>query len=167
MTETGVFPPESRVELIRGELIEMTPQSSRHYTCVRLVEEALRAIVGAEFDVRVQGPLALSSVDLPEPDVSVVVGHARHYADSHPSEAVLVVEISDTSLAFDQGRKLRVYARAGVANYLIVNLQENLVELYTEPAGDAYRTKRTFTPGEAIPLPDPFSADLAVADIIP
>lgn len=166
MVGEGVFPPESRVELVRGELLEMSPQGSRHFATIRLMEDALRRVAGRGLDVRVQGPLALSEIDLPEPDIAVVKGDARTYINSHPESAVLVVEVSDTSLEFDRTRKLAVYASAGIPEYWIANLIDDFVEVHTEPAEGMYRSKRTYAPGDAI-SPGFVDATLAVSDLLP
>ena len=165
--ETGVLPPDARVELIDGELIEMSPQGSRHFTAITLVEEALRRIFEAGFLVRVQGPLDLGALNQPEPDVAVVEGGARDYAEAHPTEAVLVVEVSDTTLAFDQTRKLAVYAGAGLPEYWIVNLIENTLEVYRDPVGETYRTKTTYTASDTVAPAAKPEATVAVADLLP
>ena len=165
--ETGVLPPDARVELIDGELIEMSPQGSRHFTAITLTEETLRRIFERGYIVRVQGPLDLGPLNQPEPDVTVVQGAPRDYADAHPTEAVLVVEVSDTTLAFDQTRKLAVYAGAGIPEYWIINLPEACVEVYREPKGDTYRSKQTFEATDRlVPAACPGEA-VAVKDILP
>ncbi len=117
MTEAGVFGPEDRLELLDGEIIDMPPQKSRHATAVTLVAEALRTIFGPGATVRVQLPFCLDDRSEPEPDVAVVPGNPRDYRDAHPSRALLVCEVSDTTLAYDRGRKLAAYARAGIPEY--------------------------------------------------
>src|SRR5919198_1146345 len=105
MVEAGVFKPGERVELIEGRNVAMSPQNSPHFTAVSLVEEALRTLFGAGYVVRVQGPLDLSPTSQPEPDIAVVRGTIRDYAGAHPTTALLVVEVSDSTLAFDRGEK--------------------------------------------------------------
>jgi Uma2 family endonuclease len=102
MIDAGIFAPGERVELLDGEIIDISPQKSGHTTAVRLTEEALRAVFGAGFEVRTQMPLALDSYSEPEPDVAVVPGSPRDYRDAHPSSALLVVEVTDSTLAYDR-----------------------------------------------------------------
>ena len=167
MGEAGVFHPEAKTELIDGEVIEMSPQGSHHFTAIRKVEEVLRDTFRIGYDVRVQGPLDLAEHDEPEPDVAVVTGHFNDYAKAHPTRAVLVVEVSSSSLVFDRGPKLAAYARAGVPEYWIVNLVDRSVEVYREPAGGVYRSKRTSGPGEHVaPLERP-DVQISVADLLP
>lgn len=113
MVAAGVFAPDARLELLEGEIINMPPQKSRHATAVRLIEDALRAAFLAGFDVRTRLPLSLGDYSEPEPDVAVVKGSPRDSRDAHPSSALLVVEIAETSLDYDRRRKLPVYVRAG------------------------------------------------------
>lgn len=114
MVAAGVFAPDARLELLEGEIINMPPQKSRHATAVRLIEDALRAAFLAGFDVRTRLPLSLGDYSEPEPDVAVVKGSPRDSRDAHPSSALLVVEIAETSLDYDRRRKLPVYVRAGI-----------------------------------------------------
>ncbi|MGH7279607.1 MAG: Uma2 family endonuclease, partial [Candidatus Rokuibacteriota bacterium] len=102
LIETGFFRPGDSVELVGGQIIVAEPQGSGHFATIRAVEEALRAAFGPGWDVRVQGPLALDEESEPEPDVAVVRGSFRDYAAAHPARPVLVVEVSESSLALDR-----------------------------------------------------------------
>jgi Uma2 family endonuclease len=167
MIEAGVFPPETRAELVDGEIYSMTPQKSRHAATIGATEEALRSVFHPGYHIRMQLPLALDPSSEPEPDLAVVQGSWRDYRDAHPSSAVLVVEISDTSLEYDRGQKGRVYAGSGIAEYWIVNLKDRCVEVYREPSASAYRSSRRFVPGESIiPLKAP-EARISVEDLLP
>lgn len=163
MVEAGIFAPGERLELLDGDLITMTPQKSAHATAVRLCEIALQAAFGPGHEVRSQMPLALDPNSEPEPDVAVVTGAPEDYWDAHPTTALLIVEVADTTLAYDREQKGRVYARAGVREYWIVNLTERCVEVYRDPApladarsGWAYRTAQQSRPGDhLVPLAAP------------
>ena len=152
----------------------MTPQKSPHAAAVTLVQEALRVVLGIGCHVRTQLPLALDPASEPEPDVAVVHGAPRDYRDAHPATALLLVEVADTTLAFDRGWKSSLYARAGVADYWIVNLVDRVLEVYRdrrpEPAaryGWTYATVRRFDSEEGIvPLAAP-TARVAVRDLLP
>ncbi len=167
MVSSGVFHPTNRLELIDGEIYNMSPQSSRHATAIRLVEEALRRAYGSGFDVRVQLPMALDTSSEPEPDVAVVEGGPRDYLDAHPTTALLTVEVSDTSLAFDRTTKQAAYARNGVPEYWIVNLIDGVVEVYRQPDGSEYREVSELTPADRIsPLAQP-DRSIAARDLLP
>ena len=168
MVEAGVFSPGDRSQLIEGEIIQMTPQNVRHAAGIRSVDKALLRVFQAGFDVRVQLPLALDDHSEPEPDVAVVSGDWRDYLTSHPTTALLVVEVSDSSLEFDRTRKARIYARAGIAEYWIFNLLDQVIEVYRDPTpNDGYGTTRTVGRAEAIrPVAAPSTA-IRVADLLP
>lgn len=174
MIDAGVFAPGERVELIEGEILRMGPQKSAHAAGVRAVEEALRTAFGAGYDVRVQLPLALCADSEPEPDVAVVQGSWRDYRDAHPAAAVLVVEVSDSTVDYDRDWKGSLYARAGVAEYWILNLAERRLEVYRDPApstsgrrGFSYREVRHISPGQQIsPLACP-QCPVALHEILP
>jgi len=95
MIEAGIFGPEERVELIEGEIVEMSPEDPAHSVGIQLAAEALRLAFGTGFHIRVQLPMALDDSE-PEPDVAVVRGSIRDFRDSHPSTAVLIVEVADS-----------------------------------------------------------------------
>lgn len=136
LVETGFFPPGDPIELLGGQLIVAEPQGSGHFAAIRAVEEALRAAFGRGWDVRTQGPLALDEESEPEPDVAVVPGSFRDYVVEHPSRSVLVVEVSESSLVLDRHHKGSLYARAGLAEYWIVNLVDRVLEVHRAPAPD-------------------------------
>jgi len=167
MIEAGVFQPDDRLQLINGEIVEMSPQGSRHATAVRLVERALSKVFGAGHDIRSQLPLSLGDHSEPEPDVAVVRGAPRDYTDAHPSRALLVVEVSDSTLRLDRAEKLRVYAANGIPEYWIVNLIETTLEVYRDPASETYRSKTTYTASDTVaPVAQPETV-VSVADLLP
>lgn len=166
MVETGFFHPEERLELIDGQIVEKMTQGSRHATAVSLTAKALVAAFGVGFEVRVQMPLALDEFSEPEPDIAVVTGDARDYRDHHPTGALLVVEIADSTLAFDRGRKLDLYARCGIPEVWIVNLTEAVVEVHRDPAGSRYRSRSVLASGDTVSPASP-GALIAVVDLLP
>lgn len=167
MAAAGVF-ADRRVELIDGVVYEMTPQESPHASGIRRALRALLAVFPIEqYDVDIQLPLALGDLDLPEPDLAVVPRDPRDYIDAHPTGAVLVLEVTDTSQYHDRNRKVRTYAKAGIEDYWIVNIPRDVLEVYRDPAGDTYRTRRILHRGETIaPLGRPEAA-VAVEDLLP
>jgi Uma2 family endonuclease len=165
MIAAGMFAPGERVELIDGEIFQMTPQGSTHFTAIGLAEEALRKAFGAGFQVRVQGPLGITCTSEPQPDVAVVPGNAWDYWDAHPATALLLVEVSEATLEHDRQRKGSLYARAGIQDYWIVNLIDRCVEVYRQPHQGSYRSCQRFFVGDSLaPLAAP-EAMVSVADI--
>lgn len=162
-----------RALLLAGEVIEMAAQGNWHVVSVGKATAALGLIFPPQsFWVRSQNPLELPDGSDPEPDVAVVPGTPDDYT-KHPSTALLVLEVSDTSLRLDR-RKAHAYASAGVPDYWVVNLPEHQLEVYRDPVADAaaefrhrYRAVVTLKPGDSItPLAAPH-ASVAVAELLP
>ncbi|MSQ48131.1 MAG: Uma2 family endonuclease [Deltaproteobacteria bacterium] len=174
MAEAGILCPTERVELIGGRIVTMSPQNSPHFTAIRLVEDVLRKIFGLGYDVRVQGPLDVSPSSQPEPDIAVVPGGIRDYAQAHPTTALLVVEVAESTVRFDRGEKASLYASAGVPEYWVVNLRTQRLEVFRdpvpmtgEPYGYGYRTSAQFVSGDTLtPLANPQGV-IQVADMLP
>jgi Uma2 family endonuclease len=174
LIESGFFQPGDPVELLGGQLIVAEPQGSYHFSAIQAVEEALRAAFGPGWQVRGQGPVALDDESEPEPDVAVVQGSFRDYVAEHPSRPALVVEVSGSSLALDRDHKGSLYARAGLADYWVVNLVDRVLEVYREPTPDPaasfgwrYRSARVLGLDATVsPLAAP-GATVRVADLFP
>ena len=156
LIDLGAFGPEERLELIAGQLVVREPQGRPHSTGIRLVAGTLRAAFGPDWNVEAQLPVALDEDSEPEPDVAVVAGGPRDYLASHPTRPGLVVEIALSSLPLDRGEKASIYARAGVADYWIVNLVD-ILEVYREPRADPdapygwrYASTTTLRRGDAV-----------------
>jgi Uma2 family endonuclease len=165
LVATGMFAPGERVELVDGEILQMTPQGSVHATVIQLLQEKLRKVFGPAFSIRPQLPIALAPDSEPEPDLAVVPGNPLAYWDAHPASALLLVEVSDTTLEHDRRRKGALYARRGIQDYWIVNLIDHCVEVYREPRRGAYRSCQRFIAGESLaPLAAP-DAVIPVADL--
>jgi Uma2 family endonuclease len=170
----GVLREDEPVELLGGQMIVAEPKGSRHAAAVGLTADALRAVFGAGWVIRVQDPVALDDESEPEPDVVVVAGHHRAYLDAHPARPALVVEVAERSLAFDRRYKAGLYARAGIADYWIVNVVDDVVEVHRGPIPDLtgefgwrYWNVDTFRAGASIsPLWRP-DVTVAVADLLP
>ena len=174
MAKTGVLRPDERVELIDGEVFQVVPQRSLHATAILMAEKALKIAFGEVYNVRYQLPLALDPHSEPEPDVSVVRGSYLDYRDEHPSTAVLVVEVLDTTLKTDRNRKGSLYARARIPEYWIVNLLDQRLEVYRDPVASAtarygweYKTFHHYSAGQSISPSQAPQAQIAVADLLP
>jgi Uma2 family endonuclease len=145
MVEVGAFRGrfQKRLELLRGEIVEMGPIGSEHAKTIdRLNEWSTSATAHQSIRVRVQNPIRIPASDSePEPDIVWVV--RKNYAARHPEpqDVLLIIEVADTSLAVDRGAKLAVYAEAGIAEYWIVNLLNRQIEVYHSPSGNSYQTK--------------------------
>jgi Uma2 family endonuclease len=174
LIENGFFQPGDPIELVGGQLIVAEPQSSYHFSAIQAAVEALRAAFGPGWDIRGQGPLALDEDSEPEPDVAVVPGSFRDYVAGHPSRPVLVIEVSESSLALDREHKGSLYARAGLADYWIVNLVDRILEVYRGPVADPvaafgwrYRSVVMLAPEASLSSLAVPGASIRVADLLP
>jgi Uma2 family endonuclease len=156
MADLGWFEGQ-RVELIDGEIVQMSPQKNRHTVAIELCRVALAAVFGANYWIRIQSPLELSLNSEPEPDLAIVPGSPRDFKQ-HPTTALLVVEVSDATLAYDCRVKSRLYATAGIADYWIVNLIDRQLEVFRQPAADPaeptsgrYDEQFVLSPEQSIP----------------
>lgn len=172
--EAGFFAPDAKMELIEGEVWEKMTQKDSHALAVLLAQYKLLEIFGVGYSIRVQLPLILGARSKPEPELAVVEGSPRESSRPHPTTAVLIVEISDSTLVADQQTKAPLYARAGVAEYWIVNLIDNGLEVRREPIpmaqsplGFGYASTLILQPGESVsPLGAPNFA-VRVEDLLP
>jgi Uma2 family endonuclease len=144
LIDAGILHEDERIELVEGVVVQMSPQKERHMRALVRLTRWLTRSLGDEYEVRPQGPLTLADSE-PEPDVAVVRVSPGVSADAHPAHALLVIEVSDSSLSFDRTVKARVYARARIPEYWIVNLADRCVEVRRDPdpAEGRYRSVTT------------------------
>jgi Uma2 family endonuclease len=140
--EIGIFDPDEKLELIWGEVVELSPQQSRHATVTALAREVLRSAF-PDSALREHSPLRLDQHNEPEPDLLVVKGPLHRYASHHPSapDVLLVVEVADSSLRKDRKLKTALYAGFGIPEYWIVDLTSNRLEIYRDPEAAAEQGK--------------------------
>jgi Uma2 family endonuclease len=165
----GIVRPDDRVELLEGVIVAMSPQNPPHAAATSQVDRALREAIGRRAAIRVQLPLLAGPYSAPEPDVAVVPGRESDYYDTHPTTALLVVEVADSSLIQDRLTKAAVYAAAGIREYWLVNLRDDCVEVFRapDPAARRYTEKREAHRGDRLDLVAIAGASVPVADILP
>jgi Uma2 family endonuclease len=157
MGEAGILHEDDRVELIEGEIVEMAAIGTRHFACVNQLTRSLVREVGDAAIVSVQNPVRLDEHTEPQPDLTVL--RARDYRESlpMPEDVLLLIEVSDTTLAYDRGVKLPLYSRAGIQEVWMVDVSHEVIERHTDPSGDGYqgieRTRRGGTI-ESVALPE-------------
>ena len=170
MVAAGILTEDDRVELLGGQIVDVSPSNPPHAAAVaRVLRVFNRALRDDQALSRDQSPLDLEPYDAPEPDVALVRPRADEYATAHPPAAavLLVVEISDSTLLTDRRVKLPLYAAAGLPEVWILNLQQDRLEVYREVAGEQYGVSRSYRHTERIaPLAFP-ELELAVADLLP
>ena len=173
MAEMGWF-GNQRVELIEGEIIDMSPQLSRHACSVRKTNRLFTLLVPEGFVVGPQVPLTLAVSSEPEPDLAIYKGKEEDFVDQHPQRAVLIIEIAESSINYDRNKKGSLYAKYGIPELWIVNLLERMLEVYRKPVeepghffGFKYADKKIFGFHEAVtPLFLPY-AIINVSDLLP
>ena len=160
ISELGLFDPNKHVELIFGEIIQMSPKGVAHETCLRTLLRQLFTILPESFVIGCQSPVAIGESSEPEPDVSIASGCEADYADRHPTghDILLAIEVSDSTLRFDKTTKASLYAEANIPNYWIFNLVESCLEAYCNPARKDdgtwhYQEMQTYSPSDQIALP--------------
>jgi len=168
MHDAGLFRDE-RVELLDGEIIAMSPQNASHAASVNRLAALLIPQLKGKYSIRCQTPIRLARYSEPEPDLAICTHDPDDYESGHPTpeQILLLIEVSDASLAFDRKRKRVAYARAGIAEYWIVNVPDRMVEVSQRPdrAASRYRVSRRARPGELLTLPD--GSTVRVADLVP
>jgi Uma2 family endonuclease len=152
MIEAGILGEDEHVQLIAGTLVSMTPQGPGHALVIQILTRLITEKLGAEFAVRPQLPLTLLDDSEPEPDLAVVRAENARSRERHPGTALLVVEVAGDSLRLDRQSKAALYARAGIPEYWVVNLENSTVEVHRDPdtAAGSYRGKTIVPSGEAL-----------------
>jgi Uma2 family endonuclease len=155
LIDVGVLGEDERVELLEGVIVEMAPQGRLHALVISRLGEHFMDARRPDCRVRVQLPLSLGDDSEPEPDLAIVARQEEETAPVHPRSALLVVEVADESLRRDRLLKGRIYARAQVSEYWVVDVAGRAVEVYSEPDVDAgrYRVMRTLGVGETLSTP--------------
>jgi Uma2 family endonuclease len=150
MAEAGVLAPDARVELIDGEIVDMAPIGTRHGSAVLRLNHLCMLAVGTRATVSVQSSLRLGDRSEPQPDVMLLKPREDFYAEAHPTaeDVLLLIEVSDSTARYDREIKLPLYARHGVQEVWIVDLDARLLRTYSAPVGERYTVaSETATPG--------------------
>lgn len=147
--ETGILPPNARVELIEGEIVEMSPTGSRHAGCVNLLSRILNQQV-RDLIVATQNPLRLSDLSEPQPDIALLRFRQDFYRRRHPGpdDVLVVIEVADTTVHYDRHVKMPLYARAGIPEALLFNLPEDRLEYFARPEAGVYQVNEFINRGE-------------------
>ena len=174
MIASGTLSAEDPVELLEGWLVYKMPKNPPHESCLDAVLAVIPALLPKGWFLRIQQTIQTSDSQ-PEPDASIVRGDRHQYASRHPraDDLGLVIEVADSTLRTDRGIKRRLYARAGIANYWIINLPDRVVEVHSEPVlteGIAeYRSQCSYSATEQVPLilDAQLVVQISVAELLP
>jgi Uma2 family endonuclease len=152
MAEAGILSADDRVELLDGEVIEMSPIGSRHAACVDRLNKYLNGVSRQHFIVRVQNPIRLDDYSEPQPDIALLRIRSDFYAEAHPNPAdvLIVIEVADSSVELDRQVKLPLYAHAEIQEFWLMNLPEDAVEFYAQPVNGEYQIAKIFARGETV-----------------
>jgi Uma2 family endonuclease len=152
LVRAGFIVEQARVELIDGELYQMTPPSSEHAGIVKYLSKMLERHYGEEVIVSTQDPVYISQLDFVEPDIAVLKYREDFYTKAHPTPAdvLLLVEVSKSTLTYDKTQKLALYARSNILELWLVNLEAKLVEVYRQPTSTGYSEVATAGVGQAL-----------------
>ncbi|MEM8830959.1 MAG: Uma2 family endonuclease [Cyanobacteria bacterium P01_G01_bin.19] len=174
LVDLGFFTENDKIELIRGEIIEMAPKRTPHSVCNSTLFGELYRLLYDRANVRGQEPITLLNDSEPEPDVVIANKKEDNYLSAHPTaeDIILIIEISDSTLKYDREIKLPLYAEAGINNYWIVNLVERHLEVYTNSFSNdkgefAYRNKSLILPNETINVPGFDDVSLELSTVFP
>ncbi|HKA22520.1 MAG TPA: Uma2 family endonuclease [Blastocatellia bacterium] len=156
LVERGFLSEDSPVELIEGEVVRMSPIGSRHAGVVNRSTMYLNRLLADVVVVSVQNPIRLSDVSEPQPDISLLRPREDFYSDSHPGpgDVLVVIEVADESLRFDRKVKLPLYARAGIPQVWLIDLQKNVVEIHSKPRSGRYQMSVSLKRGDGLVIPE-------------
>lgn len=154
MVEADILTEKDRVELINGEIIEMSPIGSKHAAIVDRISNTLMAHLAGRAIVRVQSPVQIDGLSEPEPDIVLLRTKADFYAQEHPrpEDIILLIEVADISLTYDREIKLPLYAKAGIPEFWLVDLEKMQLEAYRNPQGESYASQEIFKSGKPVKL---------------
>lgn len=168
MAEDGFFPPGSRIELLNGVLLNMSPIGAGHFIVLATLDELLQRQLRGRAVVGVQSSLLLDERSLPQPDLVVLRGpRSRYYHRQRPTaeDALLVIEVADSSLEYDQRAKLVHYASQQIPEYWVVDLPHQVVHVYTDPKGNGYATSTTYTKDDTLVVPSFPDVEVPVSEL--
>jgi Uma2 family endonuclease len=166
MIVAGIFPEDDRIELIHGEIVEMSPVGRRHAACVKRLNQLFSQILGIQAIVAVQDPIKLGDRSEPQPDIALLKPRPDFYAAGHPQpeDILLLVEVADTSMATDREVKIPLYASSSILEVWLVDIDQQSVEVYSQPAANIYQEFRILHRGESLII-TAFAASITVDDV--
>lgn len=168
MAETGILPPDARVELLNGEIIDMSPIGPFHGGVTNYLINAFNAACRGRWVIAAQNPVHLDEHSEPQPDLALLKPSADFYRKRHPEpeDVYLIIEVSDTTLEQDRVQKLPLYGRAGIQEIWIVNLRERVIEIYREPNYTGYSSQTVLHAGDRAKVLAFTDVSVDVADLL-
>jgi Uma2 family endonuclease len=168
MIEHGILNEDSNVELLNGVIIEIMSKGPKHASALSRINRFFFKLFGDDVIIRLQDPIVLDDLSEPEPDLVLARLDDKEYSEGHPKpeDIFLILEISDTTVSYDRNAKATAYARGGIIQYLLLNLQNQTIEDYRDPAEDGYQSKQTYHTGQSFKLVVFPDVEIDVASIL-
>ncbi|MCC5631123.1 Uma2 family endonuclease [Nostoc sphaeroides CHAB 2801] len=168
MLESGILTEDDRVELIRGEIIEMSPIGTKHAACVNRLINLLVQLLGKRVIVAAQNPVALNNNSQPQPDVALLKPRDDFYATAHPQpqDIFLLIEVSDSTVMYDREEKIPLYAEANIIEVWLVDINEQIVEVYQQSTAAGYQLMQKFAGGQSLSIKALSDVNITVNEIL-
>jgi Uma2 family endonuclease len=168
MLEVGIIHPDDRLELIEGEIVQMSPMSVKHANCIMFLNEELMYLVRKKATIRPQLPLHVNELSEPEPDLAVIKKTYNQSQQGHPTpnDVYIAIEVSLSTLNYDMNVKVPVYAKNNVAEVWVIDLDKNEVHQFSQPIGEQYKEHIILSKGETIQSKQLSEVSLAINDIL-
>ncbi|WP_338825228.1 hypothetical protein MHOCP_07630 [Moorella humiferrea] len=169
MAYAGILGEDDRVELIEGEIIEMVPIGVKHAACVRRLDRIFNNLVGDKALVDTQNPLRIDEYSEPQPDLMLLKPREDYYGTFHPrpEDVLLLIEVADSSVTYDREVKINLYARAGINEVWLIELQAQQITVYRQPSSNSYKEIKEYGRDDSIaPVAFP-GMNISVRDILP
>jgi Uma2 family endonuclease len=168
MSEAGILSENDQVELINGEIIEMSPIGRRHTACVNRLNSVFSQLLGKKVIVAVQNPIILNNLSEPEPDIALLQPRADFYESGHPQpqDIFLLIEVADSSLEYDRDVKIPLYASSGITEVWLVDIYEQVIIVYRYPSENGYSDIQKLSRGEKMSIQAFSEINLVVDDIL-
>ncbi len=168
MADLGVLAEDERVELIRGEIIEMSPIGTRHAACVKRLNRLFDRKLGDRVLIGVQDPVVLDDTSEPQPDVALLRPREDFYEARHPQseDIFLIIEVADTTVIYDREIKIPLYAEDRIAEVWLVDINGQYVEVYREPTPEGYQNVRSFVRGQSLSIQAFLDVSITVNEVL-
>jgi Uma2 family endonuclease len=168
MNQAGILTEDDRVELINGEIIEMSPIGRRHAANVNRLNQLLSQLLGKKVIIGVQNPIILTNLSEPQPDITLLAPHSDFYESGHPQpkDIFLLIEVADSSINYDREVKIPLYAESGISEVWLVDIEAQLIIVCRQPTPHGYDDVQTFPRGDNLSIQAFPEINLTVNDVL-
>ncbi|HLP91609.1 MAG TPA: Uma2 family endonuclease [Nostocaceae cyanobacterium] len=168
MNEAGILTEDDRVELIRGEILKMSPVGKRHAACVKRLVDKLTKLLGQVMIIGVQDPIILNDLSEPQPDITLLKRRADFYETGHPQpqDILLLIEVADSSLDYDRDVKIPLYAENGILEVWLIDINAETITIYRQPTPTGYKDVQILQRGDSLSILAFPEINLTVNDVL-